>query len=77
MIELAIPLTVALAMLAFFWGLTKYIFSKGGDGKIEAKNVMIYGLVALFVMFSVWAIISFFQRDLGLQDGGLIQIKEI
>lgn len=62
-----IALTGALALLAFLWGLAKFVF-KAGDAKNneEGKNLMIWGLIALFVMMSVWGIIGWFQRDLGL-----------
>ncbi len=58
----------AVALLAFFFGLAKFIFKVGGDEKaVDAgKTLMIWGLIALFVMVSVWGIIGFFQRELGL-----------
>jgi hypothetical protein len=34
--------------------------------KEKAKNVMLWGLVALFVMVSVWGIVYFLQSDLRL-----------
>lgn len=79
LVELAIPIVAGLALLGFFWGLAKYIFSQGNEqSKIEGKKVMVYGLVALFVMFSVWGIIGFFQRDLNIDPGaGIIQIQTI
>lgn len=78
LVELAIPIVMGLALLGFFWGLAKYIFSQGNEkSTMEGKKVMLYGLVALFVMVSVWGIIGFFQRDLGVQGGGIIQIQRI
>lgn len=63
-----VALTTALALLAFFWGLAKFIFHLGGDEKAvdEGKRVMKWGLIALFIMISVWGIIIFMQRALGL-----------
>lgn len=62
---LSIQVVGAIAVLAFFWGLAKFIF-KSGDSKAqdEGKNIMKWGLIALFVMFSIWGIISFFQNEL-------------
>lgn len=56
-----------LALLAFFWGLMKFI-SKAGDEKshAEGKSLMVWGLIALFVMVSVWGIVYFLQHDLRL-----------
>lgn len=79
LVGLAIPIVGSLALLGFFWGLAKYIFSQGNEtSKIEGKKVMVYGLIALFVMFSVWGIIGFFQRSFGFRNnGGIIQIRSV
>jgi len=55
------------ALLVFLWGLAKFIF-KSGDEKSheEGMNLMKWGIVALFVMVSVWGIIGFMQNALGL-----------
>lgn len=60
----------AIALLAFFWGLTKFI-SKSGDSKnnAEGKNLMIWGTVALFVMVSVWGLVRFIGTEVGVTDG--------
>ena len=65
-----LPVVASLALLAFLWGLTKFIFRVGGDEKaiVEGKTLMIWGLIALFVMVSIWGIISFVSRDIGFGD---------
>ena len=61
-----IVILVGAALLVFFWGLAKFIFRVGGDEKaVEGgKRLMIWGLLALFVMISVWGIIRFMQNAL-------------
>lgn len=66
-INLLIPLVFALALLYFFWGLSKFILG-GGEDKEKGKNIMIWGIVALFIMASVWGIINFIEDALGV-DG--------
>ena len=58
-----IPLLIAVALVVFFWGLVRYIVNPG-EGHDEGKKVMIAGLVALFVMVSVWGIIRLAQTTL-------------
>jgi len=72
-VKLAIPIAVGAALLFFFWGLAKFIL-KSGDPKAkeEGRNIMIWGVVALFVMVSVWGIVGFIQRNLGIEGGGSI-----
>ena len=67
-----ITLAVGLALVAFLWGLAKFIFRLGGDEKAveDGKRIMKWGLIALFVMVSVWGIIELIQQDLlGLNSG--------
>jgi hypothetical protein len=60
-----ITLVVGIAVVAFFWGLVKFIFAQGSEtAKVEAKRIMGWGLIALFVMISVWGIVNFMQREL-------------
>lgn len=62
-----LPIVVALGLLAFFWGLVKFIFSAGDESAKDAgKRIMVWGLIALFVMVSVWGLVTFMQESLGI-----------
>lgn len=73
-VNILIPLAMALAVLAFFWGLVVYIFNKSGDDKERKKGagLMGWGLVALFVMVAVWGLIQFIAANLGVGTGGTV-----
>ncbi|MFA6270213.1 MAG: hypothetical protein WC657_03335 [Candidatus Paceibacterota bacterium] len=62
-----IPIMFALALLGFFYGLVKYIFGKEDD-KDAAKKTMIWGVVALFVMASVWGLVRFIGTAVGIDE---------
>ena len=66
-IKLLIPIVFALALLFFFWGLARYLLG-GAEDKEKAKNIMIWGVVALFVMAAVWGLVRFLQSSLGITD---------
>lgn len=71
LISQLLPIVVALALLAFFWGLAQFIFASGDEGaKDEGKRRMIWGIVALFVMVSVWGLVGFIGSALGVGQGG-------
>ncbi|MCI0533211.1 hypothetical protein L0Y49_03245, partial [bacterium] len=36
--------------------------------KQEARDVMIYGIVGIFVIISIWAIVAFFQSSFGINQ---------
>lgn len=53
------PVVVALALLYFFWGLAKYILNAGDEEKkAEGRGIMIWGIISLFVIVSVWGIVG-------------------
>jgi len=68
------PLIVALALLAFFWGLAKFIFSGAAEDQTQGKNIMIWGIIALFVMVSVWGIVRAIGDTLDIEQGGGIEV---
>jgi hypothetical protein len=64
-VDILIPVAFALGLLVFFWGLIKYIFG-GMEDKGKAKDLMIWGIVALFVMASVWGLERFIGNTFGV-----------
>lgn len=67
LIGFATPIVVALALLYFFWGLATYILNaKDTEKQKEGRSIMIWGILALFIMVSVWGIINV-VRDTFLQ----------
>lgn len=78
LINTATPIVFALALLAFFWGLAIYIFNSGNDEKkSEGKNIMIWGIIALFIMVSVFGIIRILQQTLGVDTSQSINIPRV
>lgn len=65
LVNIALPIVVAIALLAFFWGLARFIFG-GAEKKDEAQSMMIWGIVALFVMISVWGLVRFIGNAIGV-----------
>lgn len=63
--DILIPLAFSLALLAFFYGVAKYIWSEG-SGKAEGKQIMIWGVVGLFVMSCIWGIVFFVGEEIGV-----------
>lgn len=63
------PIIVALALVYFFWGLAKYILASG-EGKDEGKSMMIWGIIALFVMVSVWGLVGLIGNTFSVGQGG-------
>jgi hypothetical protein len=61
-----VGLAVLLAILGLFYGLILYFFKKGDEAKHEGIQMMIYGVIAIFVMVSIWGIIRILQGTFGI-----------
>lgn len=55
-----IGLFITLAIVVFFWGLIKYL-ANAGEEKAAGLQIMLYGIIAIFVMVSIWGIIRLLQ----------------
>ena len=60
-----IPILIGVAVIFFFYGLVKYIRE---PEKQDGKKIMIAGLISLFVMVSLWGIISFAGNAIGISQ---------
>ena len=77
-VDLTLPIVVALALLGFFWGLVKFIFAQGNEeSKADAKKIMLWGLIALFVMVSVWGLVGFIGNAFDIQQGETITVPRV
>lgn len=73
-------LAATAAMVVFFYGIVQYIWGvrEGDESRVQKGNVFLrWGLVALFVMFSVWGIIIYVQNIFGIQNNNRIVIPTI
>ena len=64
-IRILIPIAFGLAILLFFWGIAKFLWSEG-SGKDEGKRIMVWGVLAIFVMSSIWGLVRFVRGTLGI-----------
>lgn len=64
-----IPIIITIAVIYFLWGVGKYITSSGdADKQEEARGMMIYGIIGLFVMVSVWGLVNILVTTVGLSN---------
>ncbi len=62
-----IPLTVALALLIFLWGVLLYIKnSEDVEKREEGRQFMLFGIIGLAVMVSVWGLVQILTNTLGV-----------
>jgi hypothetical protein len=63
-----VPVIFALAFLVFVWGVVNYFFLHGGEEakREEGRSFILWGLIGLAVLFSVWGLLNILLSTLGL-----------
>jgi hypothetical protein len=76
LVNYAIGILIGVAIIAFFWGLIRYaLLSKGDDaGRKTSINLMVYGILAIFVMLSVFGLVRLLQNTFGVGGGNIQQV---
>ena len=67
-------LLFAAAVIFFFWNLMKYIMS---DSKQEATQGMIWGVIILFVMTSVYGLVNILSETIELDESASINVPTL
>lgn len=54
-----VALLIGLAVLVFLWGIVTYVRNLDNETKrSEGRMMMVWGIIALFVMVSVWGLVG-------------------
>jgi hypothetical protein len=68
-----VPLLITAAVVVFMWGVVQYILNADDSTKrSEGRSFIVWGLVALFVIVSVWGLVAVLQNTFGLTGSVLI-----
>ena len=68
-LNMLIALITAVAIVVFFWGLAMFIRTGAGSkDHTEGRNLMVWGVIALFVMASVYSIVNFIATETGVDS---------
>ncbi len=63
-----VPFLIGLAVVMFIYGVLILIFSEGGDKKEDGKKYMLWGIVGIFVMVSVWGLVNILISTFSLDN---------
>lgn len=72
-----VPLLFAIAVVAFIWGAIKFfIIDVDEEAKREqGRQFMLWGIIALAVMISVWGLVKVLAVTFGIDTGFLPKVK--
>ncbi len=63
-------LIIAASIIVFLWGVFKFIRSEGDD-KQAGREFIIWGIVGLFVMVSIWGLVSILSNTFNLNNASI------
>ena len=72
LLDQLVVLLIALAVVWFIWNVIKYTMSDDEEGKGKAKSQMIWGVIAIAVIVSIWGLVAILQGvfGVGTQNAG-------
>lgn len=72
-----IPFMGAVAFVTFLFGVGKFIKAAGNEREVkDSKKILIWGVIGMFVMATIWGIITFLKGEFGFSGGvGIPQIQ--
>ena len=63
-----VPFLFALAIGVFIYGMIKFIGTQDSGEREQGKQFMLWGVIALAVMFSVWGLVSILGNTFGVRN---------
>jgi uncharacterized membrane protein len=71
-----IPILITLGVVYFIWGVVSYVIAKEEEAKKAGRDKMIYGLIGIVVIVSIWGLVSILKNTFNLQNSsqGTIQV---
>lgn len=77
-LEIVIPALLVIATLVFIWGVITYILAKGSEErKKQGYTLIIWGLVGLFVIVTMWGLVRVIGKTFGIEEKGIPSGSEI
>ncbi|PCI20191.1 hypothetical protein COB64_02675 [Candidatus Wolfebacteria bacterium] len=64
-----IPILITLAVIYFIYGVIQYVTAKDEDKQAEARKVIVSGIIGIFVIVSIWGLVSLVARTFGIGSG--------
>jgi len=63
--KMVLPVLISVAVVYFIWQVFVFVIADSDEKKSKAKGQMIWGIVGLFVMVSVWGLVAILVSTFG------------
>jgi len=75
LLDQLVVLLIALAVVWFIWNVIKYTMSDDEEKKGQAKGQMIWGIIAIAVIVSIWGLVAILQGIFGVGSGSVKNVR--
>jgi hypothetical protein len=65
------PILITLGVLYVAWGIISFVTKSNEEERQKAKGIILYGVIGLAAIVSLWGLVAFIQYTLGIGGGGL------
>ncbi len=66
-VKTLMPIAFSMVFVVFFWGVAMYVVKAGDEeAQKKAKSIMIYGVIGIAIVASIWGIVGFLQSSFGV-----------
>ena len=69
-----IPILITLGVVYFIYGVITYVISKDEEAKSRGRDVIIWGLIGLAVIVSIWGLVNILKNTFGITDDNTINV---
>ncbi len=66
LINSAVSVILALGVLYFVWGVVQFMIANSEEAKTRGRDTIIYGIIALAVIVSLWGLVNIVVNTLGV-----------
>ena len=72
-----IPILVGLLVVVFAWGIVTYIWKNDDDAKAKGKSLMIWGVIGIALVVSIWGVVALLQDVFGITTGEEVDVPTV
>ena len=72
-----VPLILAIALIAFIWGIFRFFIFDTEEAKARGKDLMVFGLIGFFVIVSVWGLVNLLVNTFRLDTRAPTELPKV
>lgn len=70
LLDTASGILIVAGLVVYFFGISTNLFKAGQESSQQLKTQLLWGLLVLFIMVSIWGILQILQETLFLSNSG-------